>query len=152
LTAFQEQLLLTVYDLQRQYASGLIPFQSTVWSRSSYEMAKTFDRLRPAPVKGQHNIERVFHQRLKKAADQLISYGMARRRTIRTSEDPARFSQGYKRHRARGRDFFLTEKGLSTAETSLRARGRMAETAMAKCTDEGSGQGFSSIPMAGCDD
>lgn len=124
-----------MYEVQRRYRQRDWDFASTVWSKTTFVLAKRHHKLRPSPAKGRSNIERAFSQRMHRAFDALMRRGLATRRSIKGPDAPAKFAQGYKRHKARNRDTFLTGDGLDRAEALLRARGLMAAPEPAGCDD-----------------
>ncbi len=109
-------------------------WDTSIWGRASYRVAKPRGKIRPSRARGRSDLDRRFSQQLKAAADALIKRGLAVRRKMTVPDAPARFAQGYKRHKARDRDFFLTPAGLLEAEKALRSQGLMAEDE-ASCED-----------------
>lgn len=96
-------------------------------------------------------MERGFEQRFNKAVAKLVKLGLADWRSIRTPDQPAGYSLGYKRHKARNRDIFLTTQGLDMAELTLIQRGKMASST-ACCDEISMPSGPVSGGLSGCDD
>jgi len=151
LTAFQQSLICALFEQQRQYRIGEWSFGGTIHSKASYTMAMTAGKLRRSPAKGRWNMERAFEQRFNKAVARLVKLELAEWRSIRTPDQPAGYVQGYKRHKARNRDLFLTIAGLARAESALKQRGVMA-VEIASCDALSVPTGPVSGGMSGCDD
>jgi len=152
ISPLQQELALALYDPQRRYRQGEWTFDSTVWSKASYRLARAHGKLRPSPARGRHNMERHFEARLTRAAARLVSLGLAEWRSVRAPDQPARYAQGYKRHRARTRDLLLTEAGLQWVEDRLRKTGLMPVDTESACTDPIAPDGPIADSLAGCDD
>ena len=151
LTAFQTELLLAMYTQQFQYRSGNWSFDGTIWSRTAYRLAADGGALRPSPAAGRKNMSRAFEAKLTQARQQLKTRKLLKSRVIRPHDAPAKFAQGYKQHRARGTDFFLTEAGMRAAEVTLRQRGLMAEPEPSSCNESAAPLGPVATDLAGCD-
>ena len=108
--------------------------------------------LRKSPVAGKKNIERNFEARLTKTMKQLVSRKLCEWRKIKSPFGPAKFALGYKNHKSRTRDIFLTKDGLAEAEKILRATGLMAEEQKATCQELPAPKGPIAGGLAGCDD
>lgn len=153
LTPLQHELLMALYALHYRYRySGEWSFDSTLWSKATFRLARTHDKLRPSPAPGRRNMERKFEQRLKRAAERLGQLELARWRSIRAPEGPAKFALGYKRHKARERDLFLTDEGMKRAEAALRDQGLMATGEPVACQDAVDPTGPVAEGLGGCDD
>lgn len=132
--------MVALYEVQRTFVAArksgddAWTWESTIWSKATYTLAKQHGKLLPSPARQRFNIDREFGQRLHRAGETLIRKGLGSRRKIRGPEAPAKFAQGYKRHKARDRDYFLTAAGLDQAEQALVAKGLMAAE-VASCTE-----------------
>ena len=151
MTSFQLALLEALFEQQRRLTVGEWSFDSTLYSRASYLLAKNHGKLRRSPAAGRWNTERGFGQRFAKAVARLVKLKLCHWRTIRPPDQPAEFAMGYKRHKSRDRDVFLTEAGLLAAEQRLRELGRMA-TDRVGCDDVPPPSGSTPVGMSGCDD
>lgn len=152
LTRLQGELLLALYNAQREFITGQWSSDSTLWSKVSYRVARAHKKLRPSPVPGMHNMERAFEQRLKRAAKRLVSLDLATWRNVKPPEAPSRIVQGYKRHKSHGKDLFLTPSGLDTTEARLRQSALMPLPGMASCTGALEPAGPVAKGVGGCDD
>ena len=152
LSALARELLLHLYEQQRIYRLGSWDFSGTLWSKAAYLLARDHAALRPSPAHGRHNMTRGFEQRILRLRSRLLTVGLLQWRSIRPPEAPARFTQGYKRHRARERDLFLTDEGLGRVEALLRELGRMSEPEPVACEDLVAPDGPVAGGVGGCDD
>lgn len=151
LTALQAELLLTLYELQRQYAARDWSFDSTIWSKATFTLARAHNQLRPSPARNRHNVARPFEQRLNAARTRLKQLALATTKKIAGPDTPARYAQGYKRHKSRSTDLFLTQKGLQEAESRLRQKGLLAAPEKASCTTAPPPNTPTPTDLAGCD-
>lgn len=94
---------------------------------------------------------RAFEQRFSKALARLVKLGLCEWRTTKPPEGPAAFSVGYKRHKVRDRDVFLTTTGLVRAESELKVRGVMASGEVG-CDSLSEPTGPAPTDFSGCDD
>jgi hypothetical protein len=108
--------------------------------------------LRISPVAGKKNIDRNFEVRVSKTLKRLVSQDLCTWRKVSTPEGPAKFALGYKNHKSRDRDIFLTESGSQAAEKILRTAGLMAEPQKARCLEIPEPKGPVSGGLAGCGD
>ncbi|MFT5430384.1 MAG: hypothetical protein ACI9OJ_001058 [Myxococcota bacterium] len=151
LTPLQRELALALYDPQRRFRQGTWDFSSTLWSKALFAVAKRHGKLRPSPAAGLHNIERKFESRLTRAGGRLVSLELAGWRSMKGPDAPARFAQGYKRHRSRGRDLLLTERGLTWVEAQLVRAGFMAADRATACDDTPEPTAPVADDLASCD-
>ena len=136
----------------RGYKAGSWNFKSgTMWSRLTYRLAKDRDQLIPSPVVDRFNMTREFEKQVSQAAGSLVKQKLCRWKNIKTANDPSTSLTGYKRHRARGRDLFLTSKGSVEAMRLLRARGQWAEEGLSRCDEAQNPRGPLPSGMSGCD-
>ena len=140
-----------MYEQQFRYRSGQWNFDGTIWSRATFRLASNHGALRPSPAAGRKNMSRQFEGKLVRARQHLKSRKLVKTRVIRPHDAPAKFAQGYKKHRAKGTDIFLTEAGMRHAETLLRARGLMAETHTAGCNEQPDPMEPMAIDVASCE-
>ena len=96
-------------------------------------------------------MNRKFEERFNKAVHRLVKLELLTWRNMRTPEGPAKYAQGYKAHKKRGKDAFLTERGLFEAEDRLRERGLMA-LELARCDEVPEPSGPKADGRSGCDD
>jgi len=148
---FQTELLLALYEQQFRYRTSDWSFDGTIWSRAVFRVAAAHSALRPSPAAGRKNISRQFEGKLTKARQRLKGLKLLKIRVIRPHDAPAQFAQGYKKHRAKGTDFFLTPAGMRHAEAELRTRGLMAEAERVGCYDQPLPNAPLAADMAGCD-
>ena len=151
LSAFQLELLVALYEQQSRYRSGDWSFDGTIWSRAAYRIASSHSALRPSPAAGRKNMSRTFETKLVQARQALKSRRLVKVKVIRPHDAPAAFSQGYKKHRAKNTDVFLTNTGLNAAEAYLRRQGMMAEPQLAQCDGSSVPLGPVAIDKSGCD-
>ena len=95
-------------------------------------------------------MSRQFETRIVQARQQLKSKRLVRVRSVRPHDAPAAFAQGYKKHRAKNSDTFLTDAGFRHAEALLRKVGRMAEVGSATCANYAEPTGPVASDEAGC--
>ena len=143
--------MLALYEQQRRFKSGDWDFDGTLYSRASYIVAKKYGKLRRSPARGRWNTARGFDQRFSQAVGKLVKKSLCEWRSIRTPDAPAEFALGYKRHKGRSKDVFLTPAGLDLAEIELRKAGHMASGLVA-CTDTATPIGPLTTGLSGCDD
>jgi hypothetical protein len=152
MSALAEELLTQIFDLQRRFSGGQWAFDGTIYSKCMFAVAKRHNKLRDAPVRGKKNVDRSFEQRVSKTLKRLVSQNLCEWRKTSAPEGPAKFALGYKRHKARDRDIFLTESGVEAAAEILRASGLMAEPETAGCTELPDLKNPSVSGIGGCDD
>ena len=153
LTALQREFLVQLYELVRRYEAGDWDFgKSTIWSRLLYELARARGKLKPSPVAGRYNTTRGFEQQVSRAAAALVKRKLCVWKSIRTAQDAARSVQGYKRHRARDKDIFLTGVGIEQVRDLLRGQGRWAEDGVVACDDVVSPRAPMATGRSGCDE
>lgn|GEM_PF-3961268 len=153
LTTLQREFLVQLYELVRLYGAGDWDFgKSTIWSRLLYELARARGKLKPSPVVGRYNTTRGFEQQVSRAATALVKRKLCVWKSIRTAEDATRSMQGYKRHRARDKDIFMTRVGIEQVRDLLRAQGRWAQDGVVACDDVVSPRAPMATGSSGCED
>ena len=146
-------MLVLLYELMRRYQSGSWNFNSgTIWSRLTYRLAKERNQLAPSPIVDRFNMTRSFEKQVNQAASTLVRQKYCRWKNIRTDQTPSTQVSGYKKHRSRGRDLFLTPKGVDEVIQILRSLGRWAEDEMSRCDENLVSTGPVASGQSGCGD
>lgn len=117
LSAFETEVLITLFAQQTLFENGGLPKGATIWSRTEYAVAKPRAQLRPSPVEGKMDLATAFEQKLRAVADSLVKQGLLRRRKLGGYGRQYRETMGYKLHRAQSVDYFLTPSGKLLAES-----------------------------------
>lgn len=121
-TPLERELLLVLAEEQRRFEQGEWDFNTTLWSRVAYRMAKARGKVAPSPVWHKANLDRHFKSVFTRTVKRLLSRKLMRYKLIRGPGKLYRWQEGYNKHRRREKDIFLTALGKQFAEELSRPR------------------------------